>query len=267
MRCRPAAALQPFVVEYQGYRETPGPPVRRREMPNGNVTVIINFGADWLIGDADAPGRLEPFSSFAGGVYDRYAVSESTGGAYCMQVDFTPIGAGLFFRAPMRDLTGRVYGLGDVMGASGDRLTGRLHDAPDWAARFSILEAEIADRILPVASGTYLPAFVWRRIVSAAGDVRIGELAAECGISRKHLNVRFRDAVGVAPKTYARVCRFQRAAWLLAQPGEPVWTHVALDCGYYDQAHFIRDFRRLSGYTPGEFRRMSLADGTGIRDA
>lgn len=47
----------------------------------------------------------------------------------------------------------------------------------------------------------------------------------------------------------------------------PAWSDVALDCGYYDQAHFNRDFRRFSGYTPGDFRRWALSDGTGILDA
>jgi AraC-like DNA-binding protein len=265
-RCTPAPGLSPYLVEYQGYRESAGKPVRRREMPSGNVVLIINFGADWLIGDAAAPDRLDRFSSFTGGVSDRYAISESTGAAYCMQVNFTPIGAARYFRSSGRELSSRVFGLSDVAASAGDRLVERLHDAPDWPHRFALLEAELIARLGPDLPET-LPAFVWSRIVSTAGAVGISELAAECGVSRKHLTTSFRDTIGLAPKPFARICRFQRSAQIMSRPATPAWSALALDCGYYDQSHFNRDFRYFSGYTPSEFRLRVLTDGTGVIDA
>ncbi len=266
-RFAPRPALRPYVIEIEGYFETPGPPVRRREMPNGNVVLIVNFGPDWLIGGRTAASRPERFSSFVGGVDDAYSVSESAGGAHCMQVNFTPLGARLFLRASARELAHRVVGFSDVLGAEGGRLAERLHDAGDWRTRCTLLETEIAARILPDAPPRDLPGFVWARIVETDGNVAIGDLAADCGISRKHLSVSFREAVGMAPKPYAQVRRFRKAAGLLAAGTMPAWSDVALDCGYSDQAHFNRDFKRFSGYTPGEFHARALLDGTGILDA
>lgn len=263
----PCPALAPFVTEIQGYRESPGPPVRRREMPNGNVVLIINFGCDWLIGSEQTASRLARFTSFVGGVDDVYAISESTGAAHCMQVNFTPIGARLFFRASGRELAHRVVGFSDVLGTEGNRLAERLYEAPSWDARCAMLEAEIAGRVLPSAPPRDLPVVVWDAIMAHTGNVSIGDLATNYGVSRKHLSTTFREAVGVAPKTYARLCRFRQAANLLAARETPAWSDIALDCGYYDQAHFNRDFRRFSGYTPGEYRAHSLPDGTGILDA
>lgn len=266
-RCRPHTALTPYVVEYEGYSETAGKPVRRREMPNGNVVLIINFGQGWLIGDERAPDRLDRFSSFAGGVYDRYAISESTGSAHCLQVNFTPLGARLFFDMPMSEMTLRVVHFEDVFGAEGRTLAERLFEAGGWPHRFATLEAEIARRVLRAQPRHDLPAWVWERIVATSGSVSISALAKELEISRKHLSVSFREMVGLAPKTYAQVCRFQVAARRIALRPEPAWSEIALDCGYFDQAHFNRDFRRFSGYTPGEYRLRALADGTGVLDA
>ena len=266
-RYTPHPSLKPYLVEIEGYFETPGPPVRRREMPNGNVVLIINFGPNWLIGGELTGNRLERFSSFIGGVDDAYSVSESSGGAHCMQVNFTPLGARLFLRASARELAHRVVGFSDVLGTEGSRLAERLYHAGDWSARCAMIEAEIAARILPDAPARDLPAFVWERIIDSHGTVPIGDLATVCGVSRKHLSVTFRQAIGIAPKPYAQVCRFQKAAGILSGHTTPAWSDIALDCGYSDQAHFNRDFRRFSGYTPGEYRARALTDGTGILDA
>ena len=95
------------------------------------------------------------------------------------------------------------------------------------------------------------------QLAATGGTTPVGALAAELGWSRRHLGARFRDEVGVAPKTYARLVRFERAAALLARP-EPDLAEVALGCGYYDQAHFNREFRALAGVAPGRFRAERL---------
>ena len=74
-----------------------------------------------------------------------------------------------------------------------------------------------------------------------------------CGWSRKRIVARFRDEVGVAPKTYARLLRFERATSLAASSARPDWTRIAAECGYYDQSHLINDFRSISGRTPETF--------------
>lgn len=267
VRCRPHPALARHVLEYQGYREDRGPPVRRREMPVGQIVMIIDFGPGWLIGDERSGERLERFSSFAGGLSDCYAISESLGGAHCIQVAFTPLGASRYFRMPMRHLANSVASLDDLMGSAAGRLAAALREAPDWPSRFALLEADLLGRIGPEEPDPALPAFVWDRIIRSQGVVAISRLAEDYGVSRKHLSLSFREAVGLAPSTVARLLRFRRAAAMISTAGEPHWSGIALDCGYFDQSHFNREFRRFSGYTPTEFRRQALGDGTGILDS
>jgi transcriptional regulator GlxA family with amidase domain len=92
--------------------------------------------------------------------------------------------------------------------------------------------------------------WAWRRLVSSAGAVPIGSLAREAGWSHKHLIRKFRQQVGLTPKTAARLLRFEHA-WRLVGDGEPAhWDRIAADGGYADQSHLIRDFREFTGGTP-----------------
>jgi AraC-like DNA-binding protein len=97
------------------------------------------------------------------------------------------------------------------------------------------------------------------------GMMPVSALADELQWSRKHLANRFRADVGLAPKTIARLLRFRR----VVDSGDlsSRWTEVALDAGYFDQAHLIRDFRQFAGMTPVEFQRSRLSDGSGVIDS
>jgi AraC-like DNA-binding protein len=92
--------------------------------------------------------------------------------------------------------------------------------------------------------------WAWERLRRTAGAVRVDGLARELGWSRRHFAQRFKRELGVAPKTAARLMRFDRAARRL-RAGEPLG-QVALDCGYYDQPHMNREFRALAGCTPAQ---------------
>jgi AraC-like DNA-binding protein len=90
-------------------------------------------------------------------------------------------------------------------------------------------------------------------LTASAGRLRISALADEIGWTRQHLNARFRDQIGLTPKTVARVARLHHAASLLAGPSPPPWSEVAVRCGYADQPHLNRDFRALTGCTPTDY--------------
>ena len=81
----------------------------------------------------------------------------------------------------------------------------------------------------------------------------VGALAQEVGWSRRHLVTRFRQQVGLPPKTIARVVRFEGLLRRVAGTGGAAWSRIAAECGYYDQAHMNRDFREFAGTTPTEY--------------
>ena len=106
-----------------------------------------------------------------------------------------------------------------------------------------------------------LPADVswaWRRLVAARGRLRVGDLAAEIGCSRKHLAVRFSEHVGLPPKLCARMLRVRHASEQVGSSHRGDLAEIAAKCGYYDQAHLDRDFRELMGTSPSAYRRRPV---------
>lgn len=245
-----------------GFVEAPRSPVRRRELPSAEVPLIFGFGAPYRVTAPEGThGAVEPREGFVAGLHDTYAVTETTGPAACIQVNLTPLGAHRLLRLPMGDLAGRVVGLADLFGAEAPRISERLHDARGWDERFSVVQAFLRARLDAAPPACPTVAHALRRLRETAGTLDVRSLAAEVGWSRKHLAARFHEQVGIAPKALARVLRFRRALRRL-EAGRPGvrWSEVALDCGYYDQAHLNRDFRAFTGASPGEYLRRRGTD-------
>jgi AraC-like DNA-binding protein len=190
-------------------------------------------------------------------------MTQHAGYQHGLQVDLTPLGAFQFFGLPLSEIAHRVIALPDVLGREAPRLVERLHAAPGWETRFDLLDAAIAARLdhhLPASPDV---AWSWRRLTESGGRVPIGALAEELRCSRTHLTARFREQLGMRPKTLARVLRFDRAVRELRRDGAVRLAEIAHGCGYYDQAHFNRDFGRFAGTTPSEFLARQLPDGGG----
>jgi AraC-like DNA-binding protein len=134
-------------------------------------------------------------------------------------------------------------------------------ERPSLVQRFGLLERYLLSR---AASGRQPRAevgYALGRVARTRGGVRMRALAAETGISQKHLIHLFREEVGMAPKRYARIVRLNA---VLRQMSSSTWADLAAEFGYYDQAHFVRDFREFSGTTPTGFLRARGPDGDSV---
>jgi AraC-like DNA-binding protein len=247
-----------------GYRETARGRFSQRETASLVVPLIISFGTPFLIALGREPDTSDRQPSFAAGLYAGPVLIESDGGAECVQVDFTPLGAYRFFGSAVVDLTARMVDMSDVLGREGRQLRERLGATSGWQNRFDLVEDFVADR------ANHLPSpeieFAYRRLARTAGGARITALAKEIGWSRKHLVNRFRSELGLAPKPVARIMRFHRAC-RLAHTGEARgWAGVAAESGYADQAHLAREFSTLAGESPTAWaRRLALTDSRLVR--
>jgi len=260
----PAPALRPHVLRYLGYVERSPPGFRRRELPTGEVAMIVSFGPTIEVhGMGTAPLRR---TSFVAGVDDAYAITEHGGVQHGVQVDFTPLGAAMVLGMPMAAIAHQVVALEDLSGPF-PGLAERLANAGDWEARFATLDALLAARLAAARSPTAGVAWAWGMLRATHGGARVGALADELGWSRRHLAVSFREQVGLPPKLYARILRFGHVLRRLDGEAEPRWAEIAYDCGYYDQAHFNRDFRRFAGTTPTAFLGRRLPAGGGISES
>ena len=261
---RPHPSLRAHVREYSGWAEQMATPLVRREPPTEDVPVIINFGAPVRLYDQQDPSRWTDYGSFSTGAYDSYVLVGSTGPSAGLQVNLSILGARLFLGRPLRELLNRAVELEDVFGRDARRLTAELYDASSWDARFDLLDRELTGRILSARAPSAAVLCAWSRLVATGGRASIGGIVSEAGCSQKHLIAQFREEIGLSPKTLARVLRFGRAVRMIKERGAVTLTEVALDCGYYDQAHFSRDFRAFAGVTPSELMASQLPDRGGF---
>lgn len=263
----PTPELRGIVRHYVGWHERTPLPLRRRQTPIGAVPVIISFGLPFeLLDPHDLDhGRRRRRVSFVAGIHDEYAVVEHDGLSHGVEIYFTPLGARRVLGLPLRELANEVVPFEDVVGEPVAReLVERLALAPGWPERFALLDATIARRLREASEPAPSLVWAWRRLEQSAGRLSVGALAQELGCSRRHLVVQVREQIGLPPKTLARILRFNRAVELLGRDDGARLGEIALDCGYYDQAHLNRDFRAFAGDPPSAFLARRLPDGAGI---
>jgi AraC-like DNA-binding protein len=250
---QPHPRLRPYVTRYWGYTELVASQ-RRMEVPHPNIVLVIGLGPSMRVIDPRRPAdATTERRAFTAGVHDSYVFTESHLPTRGLQVNFTPIGANMFLRVPMDALTNRVFELDDIFGADARTLTSRLYEASDWASCFDILDQAIAARIEAARPPSPHVVRGWQILCATGGRASIAGLARQLGCSQRHLIAGFRTYVGVTPKTYARILRFDDAVKRLRRPDGMRWAEIADACGFYDQAHLIRDFHEFAGSTPGEF--------------
>lgn len=245
---RPAAVLRGDVRCYIGYQENSRVPVRRREVPSGDVTLVLSFGPPIDVLDASGTRYLHRVTSFVAPVDDASAVTEYSGEQHGLEVVMTPLGASRLLGMPMSELTGLVIDIEDLLGRQGPLLVERLAEQEDWPSRFAVVDGLLAGMLERGRTASPAAAFAWRRLRETEGGLPIRALVDELGCSHRYLVSEFRAHVGVTPKTFARVLRGRRALRMLDAGRAPA--AVAADCGFSDQAHLNRDFRRLTGISP-----------------
>lgn len=160
-------------------------------------------------------------------------------------------GLAAFTSVPVDELTDRVVPVQDVLGPAAANAEARLAEASE-AVRIDALESLLIERLRGQrrATASVDVAGLAASIEQSAGQVTVEQLAYKAGISRQHLTRLFRERVGVTPKLYARLARFQ-SSLAYAAAGEPAdGAHAALALGYADQSHWIAEFKEFSGLTP-----------------
>ena len=261
----PAAKLLPFVRSYEGYIDrTPGQG-RRLHVPQSIVVLIITLGSVMRVIDPRVPAtETALLGTYVAGLFDSYVLTQFTASSKGIQVNFTPLGAHLFLRVPMDSVANRAVELDEILGPSSRRLEEQLTDLPDWESRFALLDAFILQRIAEAATPSRAVNLAWKRLRATNGQVQITSLAEEVECSHKHLIAGFREQIGLPPRTMARILRFERTVQVLGERPVERLADLALDCGYYDQSHFNRDFREFAGMTPQDYIARLLPEGGGV---
>ena len=216
---------------------------------DGNVSLVFNFdrtcGVDgrWRGGTA--------MSTVVIGAMSVVGVPRASERAEMLGVYFRPGQAGKFLRAPGSVLADRIVALEDLWGALGSSLALELAEA-DELARIDILERALLSQLSPEPRRTTTVDIVGltRWVAAKRGRLTVERITDAAGVSRQALARTFREAVGVTPKVYCMLTRFQASLAYAGCGGGVDWACAAADLGYADQSHLIAEFRRFSSLTP-----------------
>jgi AraC-like DNA-binding protein len=224
--------------------------VSQRQFPGPQVVVIVELGPPIRLFDRVLRGARFP-GGFVAGLGDSATVTEHDGVQRGIQIDLTPVGARALFGVPMDELAGAVVPLPDLLPRAWRTLAERLERLRGWDARFDVLERILAkslERMTPRSALVVTHACA--RLQAEGGNVEMRALARELGYSEKQVVRLFRDQVGLTPKVFAKLVRFDRLVKRLREGRGGSWSELAVQLGYYDQAHLVRDVRRFAGATP-----------------
>ncbi|HKX82802.1 MAG TPA: helix-turn-helix transcriptional regulator [Pyrinomonadaceae bacterium] len=242
----------------------PGEEFIHRSMADGCVEIVFHYKTQFdEIGDA---GRIEtsPIATINAQStrFRRYSARASFGifGAYLY-----PFAIPRLFSFPASDFTNIAPDLESVFGMDGKRLEELVCSAAGHEQRVKVVSEFLQQKL--DAAKRELP-LVYRAvhsILDADGNVNISAMARYHALSTRQFERKFKELAGLPPKLYSRIVRFQ-AATRYKFDGERDLTEIAYACGYYDQSHFINDFREFSGYTPKEYF-WNQAEGTQYMNA
>jgi len=201
--------------------------------------------------------RAELPRAWIAGLDDRPEIVDTSGRHTEVDLKLTALGAYALCGVPMSELTGQVVPLEEVFGPGVQFLPEQLAEAQSWNTRFDLVERLLLSRLGVAAVPDPFVVEAVRRLQVRGGRIRINELAAGLNVSRRHLSTRFRAQVGLPPKTFARLLRFELARRLMNErPAR--WADLAAECGYADQSHLNREFRELGGTSPAQLLARRL---------
>jgi AraC-like DNA-binding protein len=258
---QPSSPLREHVEHIWTLSDAPGH-ARERIVPSGTIELVINVHEDAFRIFNPFAGRERTFrGTIVSGCYSRAFEIDTRAHAHIVGVHFKPGGAARLLGVPPGTLANEHVGLDDLWGRSALELRERLCAAHGSRHRVDLLEQMLTARL--AGRARHRPSVAVAVAELDRPGVEVGEVARLVGLSRRRFIEIFTEDVGMTPKRYSVVRRFQRAL-ALAQRRPMSWSRIALECGYYDQAHLCRDWSELTGVSPTDFvalRGIPVKDG------
>ncbi len=255
---RPGRELAEFVECVWVCSNAPGPWRLERVLPSGRAQLVVNLKEDETRSYVGERVERGP-GTVVSGMGTRFEVIDSAEQEEVAGVVFRPGGTLAFFGVPADLLGAAGVAVEDLWGARAvGRLRARLLEAEGAERRLAVLEEEL--RLAWVDRGLHpAVAYSLRQFRETPSMVRVGAVAEAVGLSQKRFGERFQREVGISPKRYCRLLRFQQAVGQAHGAARPDWSAVAADCGFFDQAHLIHEFQAFAGVTPWEYEARRTA--------
>lgn len=231
---------------------------QERILPTGQMEINFNLCDEPLT--VHSNGEVQQlYNPFVIGSRSESFLIDTARPASLLSVYFKPGGAFTLFGVSAAELHNRHVSLDALWGQEARFLFERLLTAQSVETRFSILETALMQRLLDCYQQHQVVPYALKLLKQVPHQHTIADISGRIALSKPQFIRVFRDDVGLSPKKFSRVIRFQRALQLMAQTSPASLANVAYACGYYDQAHFNNEFKAFAGITPSEYAPQSPA--------
>ncbi|PWT96762.1 MAG: hypothetical protein C5B52_15055 [Bacteroidetes bacterium] len=176
-------------------------------------------------------------------------------------IEFSPQGAYRFFHFTLNDIQNQIYSLSDIFGITGRALIEQMNQASTLVEKIKLIESYLLNQ-LSFAEEDLIFEYCIERITSSKGSVTVKELEKKTGYTSRWLNRKFYDKLGVSPKNLSAIIRFKEYYQLYINARENNFPLPSFYDMYYDQSHFIKDFRRFTGLSPTRFEKQTNQFGS-----
>ena len=248
---RPSESLARFIKCFWVLESARAPSSSpERILPDGCTELVLHTGDPFDQHQPDGTTECQPLAMMVGQMRGHLLI-QPTGRVRVLGVRFWPGGAYPFLAFPQDEVAGKVLSLDSIWGGATRQLHEKVAEARTPAECVRHVETNLLARLAKFRGPDNGLSNAIALILASGGCVSIACLADSMGINFRKLDRTFNTRVGLPPKTLCRIVRFQRVFKVLERDVNAAnWAQIALDCGYYDQAHFVKEFREFSGKTP-----------------
>jgi AraC-like DNA-binding protein len=218
-------------------------------LPDGCPEIVFNFAERFQRLHSNGEVETQAAAIVSGQIKSRILI-RPTAAVDLFGVRFQPAGAFAFFRLPLSELTDRVDSLLDVAGPAVSSLDQMMRDAGSFTERISIFESAMLKSLSTVSQTDPIADAATRMIVDSSGRMPVKMLTGHFGITERKLERAFNRSVGISAKLFSRIVRFQNVVRQIEAAESSDLLDTALEFGYYDQSHLIRDFNEFAGTSP-----------------
>lgn len=224
-------------------------------LPTGEPSIVFDLGHDTiqLYDPRDLSLRKSYSAAVLAGARADCFVIDTDQQDRVAGIQFLPGGVFPFLRVPSSETEGITVDLEELWRGRAGEMRERLLAAPNVDSMFRILERRLMAQLVRPLQLHPAVGYGIGQLQLAGSAGRVGTVIERTGLSSRRFIELFHAEVGLTPKVFSRVRRFQQVLQTIRQREEMNWADIALECGYYDQAHFIHDFRSFSGLTPTEY--------------
>jgi AraC-like DNA-binding protein len=258
----PSPPLNTF-IDYFYYIDGQMPYRREKVLPTGWLDLEVNLGDAIQIYDASGSKLIATcVESWWVGVWNTYGTVEWSPNIQLVGIHFKPGGAFPFLNFPLTELHNQIIPADAIWGGFAAELQMRLYAAPSMPARLALFEQLLLTRLADTPDGLNAVRHGVAQIARHNGALSMKALRDEMGISQNHLLTQFKRMVGISPKALAQLYRLKLVLRSIDPTHAVDWTQIAQESGYYDQAHFCKDFLAFTGHSPTDYlrlRRLSYA--------